>query len=284
MSEKNLDIIPPSNIKIPSPGNYEFEEENLKETISNEKLLKFEKLKLWLNFFKWAVGSVALTLIVFILNWGLRERSQGIEEITQYEKHVELVTTVENVQKRRLLAQFFMNVTASDKLKKGWLDYYQAVDKEYLAYLKSLEEEKTDAKKAGDTEKVKQIERKQEQLKDEGRQSPIATISPEIKGNVVYFHITDENLRNYSADFVNKLKAFNYNVVDKVEYVDVGLKGNLIKYFKVSDLTLANNVQKSLDQAGLDCEVIDNTHLSGRVKDGTIEVWISEKTIRDSTE
>jgi D-alanyl-D-alanine carboxypeptidase-like protein len=94
-----------------------------------------EKLKLYLDFLKWLLGSFTLTAVVFFFNWGLKERNEGLNEIKEYSQHIELITKVEDIEKRRLLAQFFSNVTASKDLRKGWERYNDAVEKDYSRYL-----------------------------------------------------------------------------------------------------------------------------------------------------
>lgn len=94
---------------------------------------KLEKYKLKLNFIKWIVGTVGLTLIATIIKWGFDDRKQGISEVDFYNRYAtELLVLNENPVKKRMLAQYFMNVIPSCKLKKGWQDYFIMVDSEYV--------------------------------------------------------------------------------------------------------------------------------------------------------
>jgi len=49
----------------------------------------FEKYKLKIDLFKWVLGTFGLTLITYIINWGFKDREQGMEEISQYERYLE---------------------------------------------------------------------------------------------------------------------------------------------------------------------------------------------------
>lgn len=95
---------------------------------------KSEELKLWLDFLKWFMVSVVISLVTVILGWKLDERNQGLSEIQQYDKHVDMIVQAENLEKRRLLAQFFSSVTVSEPLKKGWEDYYKTVNDEFIIF------------------------------------------------------------------------------------------------------------------------------------------------------
>jgi len=112
--------------------NYETERFN-NETYSES----LEKFKLKINFLKWVLGSFVITLITFIINWGFKDREKGMEEITQYEKFAtEIIVLNDNPVNKRMLAQYFANVTPSQKLRKGWKSYYSDVEKDYREFIR----------------------------------------------------------------------------------------------------------------------------------------------------
>ncbi|SEE21149.1 hypothetical protein SAMN04487765_1775 [Tenacibaculum sp. MAR_2010_89] len=88
-----------------------------------------EKSKI--DFIKWFINTVVIGLLTFFFSWVLDERKQGVEEIKVYNTYVELITKVDGLAERRLLAEFFSNVTVSGQLKEGWKDYYDILDKQY---------------------------------------------------------------------------------------------------------------------------------------------------------
>ena len=87
------------------------------------------------DLFKWFINTVVIVLLTFFLTWVLDERKQGIEEIKIYNTYVELITKVDGLAERRLLAEFFSNVSVSPKLKEGWVDYYNILNRQYLEEL-----------------------------------------------------------------------------------------------------------------------------------------------------
>lgn len=103
----------------------------------------FERYKVRVDLFKWLIGTVGLTLITFIINWGFRDREQGMNEISQYDKYAtELIVLNDNPVKKRMLAQFFANVTPSEQLKDGWQAYFSEVNKEYDRFMAEANAEK----------------------------------------------------------------------------------------------------------------------------------------------
>ena len=84
-----------------------------------------------IDLLKWFINTVVIGLLTFFFTWVLNERKQGVEEIKVYNTYVELVTKVDGLAERRLLAEFFSNVTVSSKLKEGWENYYKILDKQY---------------------------------------------------------------------------------------------------------------------------------------------------------
>ncbi|HEY0057556.1 MAG TPA: hypothetical protein VGB56_00390 [Flavisolibacter sp.] len=102
---------------------------------------KFERFKYYVDLAKWFIVSVALVVMTTIIDAGFRDRSAGLSEIQQYDKYVtELIVLNEEVGPRRLLAQYFANVTASDKLRKQWQAYYKLLDGEYTVLMRARQE------------------------------------------------------------------------------------------------------------------------------------------------
>lgn len=110
----------------------------------------FDRLKYFVDLGKWLITSVALVLITQSIEAGFRDRSQGMQEIAQYDKYVtDLIVLNEKPGARRNLAQFFAFVTPSGRLREGWKDYFAAIDQEYRAA--------TEATRALDRQKQKEL-------------------------------------------------------------------------------------------------------------------------------
>ena len=101
------------------------------------KKLEFEKCKYKLQLWKWLIGTFGIAIITMIIDYGFRERAATLNELQFYDKYVtDLIVLNNKVGPRRLLAQYFANITVSEKLKKGWVSYYNIVDEEYKNILK----------------------------------------------------------------------------------------------------------------------------------------------------
>ncbi len=96
------------------------------------KNMEGEKLATYLDFTKWIVVSVALVIIANVVDSSLKDREAGINEIKQYDTYVELVIQADRIGQRWRLAQYFSKVTASERLRDRWSDYFKIVESEYL--------------------------------------------------------------------------------------------------------------------------------------------------------
>lgn len=111
--------------------------------LENTQNIDFEKYKFKAELWKWAIGTAGVSFITLIINWGFTDRKQGMEEILQYDKYATvLIVLNNNPVKKRMLAQFFANVTPSDNLKCGWEEYYKEVDEEYTKLIKTVDSTK----------------------------------------------------------------------------------------------------------------------------------------------
>ncbi len=97
-----------------------------------------ERLKMWIDLGKWFIVSVGLVMMTKIIDSGFKDREIGMKEINTYDRYTKLITDYNRIAERRMLAQFFANVSPSDEIRKGWQRYYEEVNKEYIAHLETL--------------------------------------------------------------------------------------------------------------------------------------------------
>ncbi len=97
-----------------------------------------ERLKMWIDLGKWFIVSVGLVVMTKIIDSGFKDREIGMKEINTYDRYTKLITDYNRIAERRMLAQFFANVSPSDEIRKGWQRYYEEVNKEYIAHLETL--------------------------------------------------------------------------------------------------------------------------------------------------
>ncbi len=107
---------------------------------NNSKFIKefeFKKYRLKIQLLKWVIGTLGLSIVTLIIDYGFRERAISLNEIQFYDRYVtDLIVLNKKIGPRRFLAQYFANITTSEKLKQGWIDYYNVVNEEYQNILR----------------------------------------------------------------------------------------------------------------------------------------------------
>jgi hypothetical protein len=145
-------------------------------------------------------------LLTFFFTWVLNERKQGVEEIKVYNTYVELVTKVDGLAERRLLAEFFSNVTVSNKLKEGWENYYDILDEQYKIELAKQDSiiNKIDSSTIKGKVELENALLVKNKIKNTGLTSPIIP-TKNISSN------------NYELALKNELEGFNYLLEKNIE-------------------------------------------------------------------
>lgn len=159
-----------------------------------------------IDLLKWFINTVVIGLLTFFFTWVLNERKQGVEEIKVYNTYVELVTKVDGLAERRLLAEFFSNVTVSNKLKKGWENYYDILDKQYKIELAKQDSiiNKIDSSTAKGKVELENALLVKNKIESTGLTSPIIS-----NGNI--------SNKNYDLALKNELDGFNYLLEKNIE-------------------------------------------------------------------
>lgn len=172
--------------------------------------VKFERFKYVVELLKWAVVSVGLVIMTTIIDSGFKDRAAGIQEIHEYDKYVtdQIVLNNKDVKPRLRLAQYFANVTASEKLKKGWFDYYNELRKELSITVDSIEvvnRELSDLRLKKDLTQQEKERKKQLELlyKYYDSQLKDTLILPTQRLNV---EINPAQLKNFEQKLKEKLK------------------------------------------------------------------------------
>ncbi|KQS92217.1 hypothetical protein [Chryseobacterium sp. Leaf394] len=225
------------------------------ETEQSDKLI---------DLLKWLIGTVGITVITFIINWGFKDREQGMSEILQYDKYAtELIVLNDNPVKRRMLSQFFANVTPSEKLKNGWKEYYVITDKEYQKFMEDLKQKEKNLESLQSKDSVernqrdksiiqkleKEIQEKKDQInkplvipnfsKSTDKNLQLASqyedlgfnslLSRDLNNAIVYFTLSENNYNSYHNvyDIAKLLKDNQEKIISQPEYwTDVYKKNN----------------------------------------------------------
>jgi predicted phosphatase len=253
--------------------------------------IEFEKYKMKMNFFKWLLGTFAVAIMTIIINWGFKDRSVGMNEISQYDRYTtDLLVLNDNPVKKRMLAQFFATVTPSSKLKEGWQEYYAEVNKDYMKFIKSdsiirskYYQMSKDTSQMNTTQKAK-LKATETIIKqnDSIKNAPIiipATFDKIISTGdakksilrpTVYLHYNNKDKINVVLDYQTLLKANNW-IIPKTELVPAKYQ-NIIKYFHPEDRNLAEDINKLLSNK---FRVVSNLEFGNTVPNRQLEIWIN---------
>ncbi|WP_209328726.1 hypothetical protein [Lunatimonas salinarum] len=252
----------------------------------NNQGLEFEKFKYKVELVKWFIGSVTLVIVSMVIEWGFRDRAAGLSEIKEYDKYAtELIILNHDPVKKRMLAQYFSSVTPSKKLKQGWLDYYNQVDKEYQAFMyqDSLDRVRI-AQLRGDSVALldpttkNELQELEERVSESNRiiaQPLILPDKPKVQP-IVYIQIGDNAGRSKANMLRAKITTTGMQApgVEVVESAK-GLAIHEIRYFWEPDAIYANMLKSLLDEDDITTVVKFIPAFKSTAKEGTIELWLS---------
>lgn len=91
-----------------------------------------DRLKIWLDFLKFILGTFILGLAAVYINSDIQGRELDLKEQDQIARFLNQALE-KDVGTRKRFSEYFANVTQSKELKKGWKDYYSIVLNEYKA-------------------------------------------------------------------------------------------------------------------------------------------------------
>lgn len=98
------------------------------------------------GFVRFIVGTVAVSVVVPLLNWQIQSREVEIKELEQLGKFVEHALN-ENIAVRHRFAEYFATVSRSEKMRNRWNKYKDVLDSEKTKTqekVERLEKEKAD--------------------------------------------------------------------------------------------------------------------------------------------
>lgn len=89
-----------------------------------------DRLKLWLDFGKFFLGTFLIGFISLVVKSGFESREIAIKESEQIGKYVEIALR-EDVGVRKRFAEYFKTVSVSDEYRERWTDYFDLVNSEF---------------------------------------------------------------------------------------------------------------------------------------------------------
>jgi hypothetical protein len=237
-----------------------------------------EKLKIWLGFAQFVLGTVVLGLVSTIINNAIQQREIELKEQEQVGTFL-VHALQEDVGVRRRFAQYFSTVTRSEALRKGWTEYYAAVEQEY--------EDTTREKKALEQEVATRNLDAQEQERLNARIATLeralsptaAPMSTDIAARV-YIHIRDDGQRESASRVAEMLRGNAYNVPG-IQRLGSGPNSTELRYFRTVEEAEANRVGALLGDLGVTVNVryIPGSESSTSIRPRHYELWFSAAPI-----
>ena len=255
------------------------------QTPSSNSQEDFEKFKYKVEIFKWIIGSVVLVIVTTIIDWGFKDRAAGLQELQQYDKYAtELIVMNDNLKNKRMLAQYFSTVTPSEKLRAGWKLYFDQVDKEYQKLLADdsiikveYEKLKLDSLNKSPVYQLKlQKVEAQMNIHDKILNEPVLLPNAVFTSTIptVYIQYSHSENRPNANSIAYKINAMGFKAPGIELVKNSGVSNNEIRYFYASDLNAVNSLKDFLKQQKLDANIKYIPALSGKAKQGTIELWL----------
>jgi hypothetical protein len=196
-----------------------------------------EKLEKIIDLAKYSIVSVAIATITLIITDLFKEREQDVKELEYFDKYVQDMKKVENIQERLQLSKYLSIVSPAGELKNSWKKLHDTLRKEYVEYLAALEQQKKYAaldsltKEQNDslviaTDKI------------EINQSPIVGSASNIKPRV-YIQIGKEEQRAMARELQAVLQQENF-ITPGIDYG--GSRNNIyipakteVRYYREED-------------------------------------------------
>ena len=129
------------------------------------KEYKLEKMKVITDALKWLLVTFLLGAVTIHLDNKIKDRNTGLQEMLAYDKYVDIILKVNNIEERWKLAEYFIAVSTTDKLKKCWANYQEVIKPEYdkfIAFQSELKNKESEIARIDDNDTARKAEIKKE--------------------------------------------------------------------------------------------------------------------------
>jgi uncharacterized protein YcbK (DUF882 family) len=184
----HLASIPQADTTSPVPQQSEEVKSSAEKAPANESN-SLERLKLWLDLGKFAVGTVLVGIFSTIINAQIQHKQIELERLKADQSHLSQFTEQamsEQLIDRIRFAQYFATLTFSEDSRARWQDYFEQLNEERLikeerlaAIYAVLPDERERAKNTDDPEKLDALLKEKENLKNDVGVIPRAFSSQE---------------------------------------------------------------------------------------------------------
>lgn len=238
-----------------------------------------ERLKIWLTFVKFLLGTFVLGLVSTIINGQFQKREIELKEQEQVGEFLDHALQ-EDVGVRRRFAQYFATVTRSSELRERWTEYYKLVNVEYQKIEKEKQALEEQAAKA-DSLSLKERERLSTRISElEQALSPRTSKADTDLPIRVYLQIAKESQRQRAEEIGRQLEEQALNIrFQGVELVNSAPSQNELRYYRRGERAIAETIQQYLAELGVDVSLgyVRGYENSNAIRPHTFEIWFSEQ-------
>jgi hypothetical protein len=206
-----------------------------------------EKLKIFLDFSQFVVGTIGLGLVSTNINYHIQNREITIKEQASIGQFVQQALQ-EDVGVRRRFAKYFATVTRSDEMRQRWTAYSDNIEEEFNQKVKEQESLEKKAKEEKDPSKKAIILDNVQKIKVE--LSPKKTSSTTENPARVYFYFRNKEQSAKANNIANTLRESNY-IVPEVSLTLANVNSTQLRYFNSTDKDEAESLTSFLKTKGI---------------------------------
>lgn len=231
-----------------------------------------EKLKIFLDFSQFVVGTIGLGLVSTNINYHIQNREITIKEQASIGQFVQQALQ-EDVGVRRRFAKYFATVTRSDEMRQRWAAYSDTIEVEFNKKKEEKESLEKKAKEEQDPSKKAIILDNVEKIKVE--LSPKKTSSTTENPARVYFYFRNKEQSAKANNIANTLRESNY-IVPEVSLTSANVQFTQLRYFNAADKDEAESLTSFLKNKGIKAV---SKYLKGyetTTRPRLYELWLSQ--------
>lgn len=238
-------------------------------------MLDIEKLKEWLGFWKFFLGTFILGLATFLVNRDIQNREIEIKEQEQIAKYIEHAIQ-DDVGIRLRFAQYFRNVTRSETLRERWQDYLEIVQREYDETKREKERLVAEVQQESKTALEKEaLQARIEEL--EAALNPRPSKAAVSLPSRVYLHVRNTEQKEKAAAIASMLTRGGFSVPG-IQVLSVGPKTSELRYFRKREEDYAKAALDLIkDQVDIKLTYIPGYESSNQIRNRHFEIWFSEE-------
>ena len=237
--------------------------------------MELEKLKEWLGFWKFFLGTFILGFATFLVNKDIQNREIEIKEQEQIAKYIEHAIH-EDVGIRLRFAQYFRNVTRSETIRERWKDYLKIVQDEYDE--KKQEQDKLLAQSQDESITAQEREALQARIDElETALNPRPAKKVVSLSSRVYLHARNSEQKEKAAEIVNLLTSGGFSVPG-VQVLSKGPNISELRYFRKREEEYAKAAMELIkDNVEIKLRYIPGYEASTKIRDRHFEIWLSKE-------